>query len=131
MTAQGFLVTQQAWMRDAPCRGATAAFFAERGPAAARLVKQAKKVCAGCPVSDQCLEYALENREPCGVWGGLTPVQRRKLASGHTRAPVAIPPCGSNRAYNSHLKRGEEACRPCKDAHADYVYAFNHPERVA
>lgn len=28
---------------------------------------------------EECLAYAMESDEPDGVWGGLTPVQRRAL----------------------------------------------------
>lgn len=41
--------------------------------------KLAKKVCAECPVIDQCLQYALENRMDYGVWAGLTVLERRSL----------------------------------------------------
>ena len=37
------------------------------------------RVCDGCPVKAECLEYALANNERDGVWGGLCPTRRRKL----------------------------------------------------
>jgi WhiB family redox-sensing transcriptional regulator len=37
----------------------------------------AKRVCLTCEVQDECLEYALATREPYGIWGGLTEVERR------------------------------------------------------
>lgn len=33
-------------------------------------IAKAKQICALCPVMAQCLEGALERREPWGVWGG-------------------------------------------------------------
>lgn len=39
----------------------------------------AKKICADCPVRTQCLEWALDNVELWGVWGGATRLERRKL----------------------------------------------------
>lgn len=36
-----------------------------------------KELCKGCPVMGECLSYALEHKEKWGVWGGLTPTQRR------------------------------------------------------
>lgn len=66
------------WMDNAACTEvAPDLFFAD----ATDLVntKLAKKVCVECPVKDQCLQYALENRMEFGVWGGLTVLERRSL----------------------------------------------------
>lgn len=41
----------------------------------------AKKLCAKCPVIDNCLADALSRREKFGVWGGLSERERRKLVS--------------------------------------------------
>ena len=37
----------------------------------------AKRICLGCDVRATCLEYALEIREPHGIWGGLTELERQ------------------------------------------------------
>lgn len=39
----------------------------------------AKRVCRGCPVRRDCLEYAIANRELIGVWGGMCPTERWRL----------------------------------------------------
>ncbi|MEU4607611.1 WhiB family transcriptional regulator [Kribbella sp. NPDC023972] len=41
--------------------------------------RDAKKICLGCDVRGECLEYALTNDERFGVWGGLSERERRKL----------------------------------------------------
>jgi WhiB family redox-sensing transcriptional regulator len=41
--------------------------------------REAKKVCVSCEVRAECLEYALENDERFGIWGGLSERERRKL----------------------------------------------------
>ena len=33
-------------------------------------IAAAKRICATCPVIEQCLEGALARKEPLGVWGG-------------------------------------------------------------
>lgn len=33
-------------------------------------IAMAKRICAGCPAIEQCLEGALARKEPLGVWGG-------------------------------------------------------------
>lgn len=40
---------------------------------------EAKKLCASCPVVEQCLDWALENNERFGIWGGLTERERRRM----------------------------------------------------
>lgn len=45
--------------------------------------------CARCPVRLACLEAALANREPHGVWGGLTPSQRLPLQTYRSRVTAA------------------------------------------
>ena len=41
--------------------------------------REAKKVCRGCEVVADCLEYALEHDERFGIWGGLSERERRRL----------------------------------------------------
>ena len=41
--------------------------------------RQAKAICARCPVRMECLEYAIRIREPHGIWGGLNELERRIL----------------------------------------------------
>ncbi len=36
----------------------------------------AKSLCAGCPVTAECLESALARDERFGVWGGMTVSER-------------------------------------------------------
>jgi|688.fasta_scaffold2723589_1 hypothetical protein len=43
------------------------------------LNKLAVSICNACPVKDLCLAYALEAKEPYGIWGGKTTSQRKKL----------------------------------------------------
>ena len=51
------------------------AFFPEKGGS----TREAKKVCLGCDVRGECLEYALQNDERFGIWCGLSERERRKL----------------------------------------------------
>jgi len=51
------------------------AFFPEKGGS----TRDAKKVCVGCEVRAECLEYALEHDERFGIWGGLSERERRKF----------------------------------------------------
>jgi WhiB family redox-sensing transcriptional regulator len=52
--------------QDLPCTEDPELFFAE-APAD---VEAAKVLCQGCRARAECLQGALERREPWGVWGG-------------------------------------------------------------
>lgn len=69
------------WTDLAACRGEDPELFypvSTTGPALVQ-VAEAKQVCAGCPVTDDCLNWALRAGEPAGIWGGTTPEERRYL----------------------------------------------------
>ena len=40
-------------------------------------IKIAKNLCNDCAVKIECLEFALGNEEEYGIWGGMTPRERR------------------------------------------------------
>ncbi len=64
------------WRLDALCAETDPeAFFPEKGGS----TRDAKRVCTGCPVRAQCLEFALANDERFGIWGGLSERERRRL----------------------------------------------------
>lgn len=78
MTATSWqdLDDDMAWWTDGLC-GQTdpEAFFPEKGGSS----KEAKKICQRCEVRDECLQWALDNDEEFGVWGGLSRSERKKL----------------------------------------------------
>ena len=64
------------WQSRANCMGVDPdLFFPERGAS----TREAKEVCRGCVVREDCLEYALANGEKFGIWGGLSERERRRL----------------------------------------------------
>lgn len=67
---------QLAWQERSLCSQTDPeAFYAEKG----ENTRDAKKMCAGCEVVPECLEYALANNERFGVWGGKSERERRKI----------------------------------------------------
>ncbi|OAT69412.1 hypothetical protein AWB85_21770 [Mycobacteroides immunogenum] len=65
------------WKNRAACSGHDPALWfgtGERGPTDEQ-TRQAKAICAQCPVRQLCLA----NAEPSGTWGGLTEQERRTL----------------------------------------------------
>lgn len=70
------------WANLAACAKPTGVdFFSE----ARSEILRAKAICTGCPVVAECGQYALENDERFGVWGGLSEHDRRRLR----KAPAA------------------------------------------
>ena len=64
------------WQEQALCAQTDPeAFFPEKGGS----TREAKKVCLSCEVRVDCLEYALEQDERFGIWGGLSERERRRL----------------------------------------------------
>ena len=67
---------EKAWQDDANCLGVDPdLFFPERGAS----TREAKEVCRGCVVREECLEYALANGEKFGIWGGMSERERRRI----------------------------------------------------
>jgi WhiB family redox-sensing transcriptional regulator len=64
------------WQDFANCLGVDPdLFFPERGAS----TREAKEVCKGCVVREECLEYALSIGEKFGIWGGLSERERRRI----------------------------------------------------
>jgi len=71
------------WQRRAACRGeGTDAFFARHGADD----RAGKAICAGCPVSADCLEYALADPGLRGVWGGTSERTRQTMRRAMRKA---------------------------------------------
>ncbi|MBZ8176894.1 WhiB family transcriptional regulator [Corynebacterium poyangense] len=69
------------WRHEAVCRSEDPELFfpvGNSGPALAQIAK-AKIVCNRCPVTSQCLRWALETGQDAGVWGGMSEDERRAL----------------------------------------------------
>lgn len=76
-----------------------------------------KLICDTCPVSGPCLQDAMTERDPWGVWGGLTAPDRalRALVLGQP-LPAILPAHGTNPRYAKHGCR----CPRCRQAHTIY-----------
>jgi WhiB family transcriptional regulator, redox-sensing transcriptional regulator len=69
-------VEEPDWQERALCAQTDPeAFFPEKGGS----TREAKRICAGCEVRAECLEYALAHDERFGIWGGLSERERRRL----------------------------------------------------
>ena len=68
------------WMDTALCRGKdTRNWYPDKGGNNWTPYVQARDLCGRCPVNNDCLLYALRNKERFGLWGGIPERQRRPL----------------------------------------------------
>ncbi|MFD8738801.1 WhiB family transcriptional regulator [Streptomyces sp. NPDC059618] len=75
------------WREGASCRTVDPDLFfpiGSTGPAVLQ-IEEAKAVCAGCPVREQCLRWALDTGQTVGVWGGTSEAERRALTRRRSR----------------------------------------------
>jgi WhiB family redox-sensing transcriptional regulator len=64
------------WRKRGACRGMDPdLWYPEMGATS----REGKRICAGCPVREECLEYALAKRERFGIWGGESERARRRI----------------------------------------------------
>lgn len=63
---------------EVPCRQAPDLYFPELGDGmAASIAKMAKAACMSCEVVKKCGDYAVKHREEAGIWGGMSPNDRK------------------------------------------------------
>jgi WhiB family redox-sensing transcriptional regulator len=102
------------WRAQAVCRTTspdartrTEPFFEPNGS-----YKEAQAICATCPVTAECLDFAVKNGEEDGVWGGLTPWQRKHMDIFRTADCLH---CGSPFRYQRRGRSQPVTCSPeCK-----------------
>ena len=78
------------WSNRAACLSAEPELFFPigTGDVSSHETAAAKTVCRRCEVVAECLDYALDTRQPHGVWGGLDEDERRAVAA--EREAVAV-----------------------------------------
>lgn len=113
--------TLPAWVADATCSQTDPeAYFPDKGTNATL----ALRLCRGCPVRQQCLDYALaferDGGVAFGIYGGMTAGARTKLLRTSERL------C---RTCSTAIPRGKGApfyCEPCRiQRHRDQQAAYN------
>ncbi|MEU5426911.1 WhiB family transcriptional regulator [Streptomyces olivoreticuli] len=102
-------------------------------------LEMARQWCRHCPVLQQCLDstMAAEGNAPVrgrfGIFGGLNGKERYALYASGT-APQRgsrnvggrprSAPCGSESAYQCHLKHGEPIDEECRQAHNTHAAKY-------
>lgn len=73
----------ESWRDQAACQGLPGDLMV---PVDRKDVAEAKRVCAVCPVIDECREHALAVNEQYGVWGGLDENERAAIRRARREA---------------------------------------------
>ncbi len=71
------------WQAEAACRDSDPSVFF---PVSDKDAEPARAICDTCPVAQECLEWALGTRQPDGIWGGLTPLERQRVVRRRQKA---------------------------------------------
>ncbi len=69
------------WRALSTCRDTDPELFFPVGTTGQALLQiaKAKSVCCQCPVTTECLEFALETNQDTGIWGGTSEEERRQI----------------------------------------------------
>lgn len=118
------LLRPPTWTRSAACAGKVTPDSDHWHPAegltpTARALQFAlgRLVCADCPVRHPCALEALEGAIAHGMYGGLTPTDRRKIAGRHGYPQPGAPQHGTYSRYAAYGCR----CQDCTEAKRRYM----------
>jgi len=117
------------WPRERNCADLTVLDFYpnDDGPVAVSVLER----CDSCVIRSKCAEYAIENDERYGVWGGLIRGERQRIIAARESLSLIrnksirrleIPTCKkdsgpSARGYRIHIENGEQPCTECRRAY--------------
>lgn len=122
------------WQEDAACQGLDVNMFYyaldERGPSKRQRVDEAVRVCAGCPVRQECAAFALTIGEPYGVWGGMSE-EARIMESFAASEPHVRPITGrGSRAARAGRRRHSTEAQTTGAAAAEAVTRHTRTDAV-
>jgi len=111
------LLAPPAWQDRALCAEVDPElFFPEPGGSTG----EAKRVCMACEVRAECLEFALETGDQFGIYGGLSPTERRRLPRPARKREDwrTCTGCGVTKPLGEFHRRArgghEQRCKACR-----------------
>jgi WhiB family redox-sensing transcriptional regulator len=76
----------QPWRKHATCLGLSPDMFYPEKFSGQSVANNAKRICASCPVREECLTDAINTVDYFGVRSGMTPKERKREATRRTCA---------------------------------------------
>jgi WhiB family redox-sensing transcriptional regulator len=78
------------WRESGACLTADPELFfpVAAGGVGARQANEARRICAGCRVRRECLQFAMDMGEAYGIWGGTTPEERQRARRRDRRSAM-------------------------------------------
>ena len=140
------MATKMMWMKYAACKGLPVDLFMPKRGEISK-IKEARKICAGCPVLKACRDYSIEAAQEAdldGVFGGWTKLERMKYMRskglhfrrmGYSNQPMPTVERrdanshGTASAYRRHIKAHEEPCQECLESHQERLYRIASYQR--
>ena len=87
VTGNGGVSVDLSWKSMGACRAIDPELFF---PPSDTEAEPAVAVCRRCPVLHVCLQFALDNRDYEGVWGGTTGAERRSMVRKRRAATAVV-----------------------------------------
>jgi WhiB family redox-sensing transcriptional regulator len=105
-----------AWREDAACARVDPELFDGGDIGSPADYRQARAICRNCPVARECLTHALESDERYGMWGGLTPNERKEINS--VRRSL-VPRPTQTQVRTDHIRRALKVLAAHRDQLAE------------
>lgn len=111
------------WRQKAVCIGMPIEMFYQPK----KTPKVVREMCNGCPVKEECLDYALKY-EPHGFFGGETAESRKVIRRERKIKFTPLSGDGRNlpythgdiRTYQYEIRQGQRPCESCRRAWSSY-----------
>ena len=91
-------------------------FFPETADDMVGSIESLRAICNRCPEIAACLSFAVDNSIPHGVWGGMTPNERRRINVRVKRTSM-VEARDTLYEVNALIRRGMGITEACKQAH--------------
>lgn len=102
------------------------------------------EMCDACPIRDMCAEFAVENEEAFGAWGGLLTAEIKRIISARGERLFRnrqlffrneIPTCQTRigptvKGFRTHIDNGEMPCSGCRTVYRKQQRASESRRRV-